>query len=152
MEEGCAVDFVDGCLYLVIKDDTWNEAQLAAASQPFEVSVCETNGMIVFLLEGGPLDTSDFYFNIQECDDKEALLNARNLEVRVVLLDENNTIALIRGATLSQQTTEKIVDLLRKQNAVQFMPGEYDVNVSGMQDAYEPAELAKFAKCTFEIK
>ncbi len=56
LEEGAAMDYVDGVLWLVIKDDEWNENQLQAANDPFSVLVCETTGLLIFLLEGGPLD------------------------------------------------------------------------------------------------
>ncbi|MDE5759085.1 MAG: hypothetical protein K2H85_10810 [Allobaculum sp.] len=56
LEEGTAMDYVDGVLCLVIKDDEWNENQLQAANDPFSVLACETNGLLIFLVEGGPLD------------------------------------------------------------------------------------------------
>ncbi len=152
MEEGAAVDFADGELIFAIKDDEWNDEQLESAKQPFQVEVCFDNGLIFFLLEGGPLDTCDFYFNIQDCDEKDALLASKNLEVQALLINDQDVIQAVKSATLSTKQTTELIDLLKKQNQTEFMPGEYDCNVEGMQAAFEPAELARYAKFSFELR
>lgn len=147
------MDFADGELIFAIKDADWNENQIRSADAgPFSVLACETNGLLIFLLEGGPLDTCDFYFNVQECDEKDALLSCRSLPVQAVLIDKDNRIADIKSATLSEKTTDALRVLFEKQNAMEFMPGEYDCNVEGMQAAFEPAELARYKKLSFELR
>ncbi len=152
MDEGAAVDYASRELIFAIKDDEWNEDQLESAKQPFEAEVCYDNGLVFFLLEGGPLDTCDFYFNIQECDDREELLQQQNLEVQALLIDANDVIRAVKSTTLSTKQTAQLMDLLQKQNQTEFMPGEYDCNVEGMQAAFEPAELARYAKFKFELR
>lgn len=151
IEEGAVADFVDDTLILAVKDDEWNDAQLGRAGETFTVGVCETNGIVIFLMEGGPLDTCDFYFNIQDCDEKEKLLEQKQLKVQAVLIDEQDVIRIIKSATLSSEKTAQILDLLKKQNDFEFMPGEYDCNVEGLQSAYEPSELAKYEKTSFDL-
>ncbi|MBF0578216.1 hypothetical protein IM774_00070 [Erysipelotrichaceae bacterium RD49] len=152
MDDGAAMDFANGQLILAVKDEDWNENQLeSAAKNPFNVLACETNGMIIFLMEGGPLDTCDFYFNIQECDEKDRLLAQKNLDVQAVLIDGNNVIKAVKSATLSAKTTEELHKLFEKQAKMEFMPGEYDVNLDGLMSAMEPPELARYGKVSFEL-
>lgn len=152
MDDGAAMDFANGELLLVFKDDEWNENQLeSAAKDPLSVLVCENNGLIIFLVEGGPLDTSDLYFNIQDCDEADSLLHLANLPVQALLIDKDNKIQAVKSATLSSAQTHELQSLLEKQKNTDFMPGEFDVNMEGLQSAYEPAELAKFKKMEFEL-
>ena len=51
---------------------------------------------------------------------------------------------------MTKEQSQIIKDCLKQQNEVSFMPSEYDVNVQGIQSAYEPYELIRFEKC--EIK
>ena len=46
---------------------------------------------------------------------------------------------------MTKEQSTKILDRLHHQNTVTFMPDEFDVNVQGLQDAYEPFELEKYA-------
>ena len=47
---------------------------------------------------------------------------------------------------MNEQQSQNILTYLKKQNEVQFMPNEYDVNIQGLQSSYEPFELLKYAK------
>lgn len=96
--------------------------------------------------------TCDFYFNVQECDEKEALLQASNLEVKALLVDKDNVIKAIKSATLSKALTKELHDLFEKQAKYRFLPGEYDANLDGLQASFEPAELARYAKVQFALK
>ncbi len=151
IDEGAVCDYVDGTLILAVKDDEWNDAQLERAGEPFGVEVCETNGIVIFLMDGGPLDTCDFYFNIQECDEKKELMAQKNLKVQAVLIDKDDVIRIIKTGSLTLEKTRELQELFKKQEAYDFMPGEYDCNVEGLQSAYEPTELAKYAKTSFVL-
>lgn len=96
--------------------------------------------------------TCDFYFNIQDCDEKETLLKASNLEVKALLVNKDNVIQVLKSATLSKDLTKELQALFAKQNRIQFLPGEYDANLDGLQATFEPAELARFAKVRFALK
>ncbi|WP_317300617.1 hypothetical protein [Allobaculum stercoricanis] len=153
LEEGAVMDFVENQILLILKDEDWNENQLQSATDnPIQVVLCETNGVLIFLAQGGPIDTCDFYFNIQECDEKKMLLEQRNLDVRLLLVNRENRIVALKSTTLSLKLTEQIVDILQKQDQYPFMPGEFDANVDGLMATFEPAELYRFKKLEFELR
>ena len=83
------MDYVENRFMLVLKDKEWTEEELGMLD-PLRIGFCYTNGLAIFVLEGGDIDSSDFYFNIQECDWKDALLNADQVTVEVVLVDQHN--------------------------------------------------------------
>lgn len=153
LEEGAVMDFVENQILLILKDEDWNENQLQSATDnPIQVVVCENNGVLIFLAQGGPIDTCDFYFNIQECDEKKALLEQRNLDVRLLLVNRENRIVALKSTTLSLKLTEQLVDILQKQDQYPFMSGEFDANVDGLMATFEPAELYRFKKMEFELR
>ena len=50
--EGAVMDYVDGRFVIAIKDDCWNEEELALLKQePFVVTMCWYNGILPFILE-----------------------------------------------------------------------------------------------------
>lgn len=143
---GSAVDYVNNAFLLVIKDDFWNDDQLKLMKQPLALHFGYTNGLAMFILEGGAIDSADFYFNVQESDEKEALLNASQMKIELVLVDEDNNIRFYKSKDLSAAQSEILRKTFKEQAAVEFMPGEYDVNVEGLQSAYEPFDLVKFSR------
>ncbi|TGY65255.1 hypothetical protein [Dubosiella muris] len=150
IEEGAVMDYVENRFMLVLKDKEWTEEELGMLD-PLRIGFCYTNGLAIFVLEGGDIDSSDFYFNIQECDWKDALLNADQVTVEVVLVDQHNDICWKRSKSFTKKDSLMIQETLKKQAEIEFMPGEYDVNISGMQSAYEPFELLKFEQCFMEM-
>lgn len=115
-------------------------------NDPLELNFCYTQDIAIFVVEGGDIDSSDFYFNIQDCDWKDNLLNSELIDIELYLLNKENEICWKRRKTLNLAQSSTIVDCLRQQNSIQFMPNEFDVNVMGIQSAYEPFELNKFSK------
>lgn len=151
--EGAVMDYVNGCFLLVVKDDIWNQEEIdLLKTEPFTVHVCATNGILPFILEGGPVDSSDLYFNIQECDAREEILSKTDpYEMEIMLVDENNDICYDTRKTLSLSQSSLLRSELEKQAAMEFMPGEYDTNVEGLMSAYEPFELLKYARCAIKF-
>lgn len=139
------MDYVEDRFMLVIKDETWTAEELNMLKQAMDLHFCYTQDLAIFVLEGGDIDSSDFYFNIQDCDWKEQLLESSSLDLEVYLLNANNEICWKRAKTFSKEESSKILDCLSSQARVEFMDGEYDVNVAGIQDAYQPYELIKYA-------
>lgn len=151
VEMGTVMDFVDGKFMLIIKDEDWYDHEIKEIKDDFSIQFGYSNGIAFFIGEGGDVDNCDFYFNIQECDEKVNLLNKELLEVEVYFLDKENGIALKLDKTLSKDETKEIQKWLKQQAEIEFMPGEYDVNVEGMMSAYEPFELEKFEKCKWKM-
>lgn len=58
---------------------------------------------------------------------------------------------LKKSKTLTKEQSQIIKDCLKQQNEVSFMPSEYDVNVQGIQSAYEPYELVRFEKRAIKL-
>lgn len=150
IEEGAVMDFVEDRFMLVLKDEQWTDEEIGLLKQ-LRVGFCYTNGLAIFVLEGGDIDSSDFYFNIQECDWKEQFFAADEISVEVILVDKNNEICWKRSKKFSREDSRLIQEVLKQQEQIEFMPGEYDVNITGMQSAYEPFELLKFEKCSMEM-
>lgn len=142
---GTIMDFVEDRFMLVIKDEKWTAEELALLRNPLHLHFCYTQDIAIFVLEGGPVDSGDFYFNIQDCDWKNELLNASLIDVEVLLVNEKNEICWKKRKTLSAEQSNRILACIKKQAHVQFAPDEYDVNVQGIQSAYEPYELNTFA-------
>lgn len=151
LDMGAVMDYVDDHFMLVIKDDVWTDEELEMLKKPLTLSFCYTNDIAIFVLEGGDIDSSDFYFNVQECDLAEKLLATDCLDIELILLNEGNEICWKRKKTLDKEQSQAILSCLQQQSKVQFMPNEYDVNVEGLQSAYEPFELLKFVKSTIEF-
>ncbi len=153
-ELGTVMDYVEDRFIFVIKDQFWNDVELQMAkTTPFEIDFVYRYDVAVFLLSVGDIDTSDFYFNVQENDWREALLSGTDcLQCTLVLLDENNMICFKRNATLSKEASDQIRSALAKQNEVVFHEGEYDVNMQGLMSALEPFEMQQYAivKAVFE--
>lgn len=147
---GTAVDYVEDRFLLVVKDDDWNEDQIQLMKKPFSLHLCFTNGIIAFILEGGALDSADFYFNIQESDEKEKALQKDLFDVEIVFVNEKNEVCFRKRHTLNKAQSEVLHQTLLQQNDWEFMPNEYDINLDGIFSAYEPYDLIRFAR--FEAK
>lgn len=153
LEEGAFCDYTQNTLFFVVKDESWNEDQLSVMKkEPISIMFGTPMGLGLFLVEGGALDTCDFYFNIQECDEKEDLLAQKKLNVALVLLDQDNIIRFERSKILGAQISEEIVQALRRLNEEEQAPGEFDCNALGLMSACEPAELGKYARIQFPLK
>lgn len=145
IEPGAIMDFVEDRFMLVIKDDVWEPHEIEMARSKMDLTFCYTHDIAIFILEGGSIDSSDFYFNIQDCDWKDILLNQKLIDVELLLVDRKNNICLKKRKTLTAEQSAIILQCLKKQADVKFMPNEYDINVMGIQNAYEPFELVKYA-------
>ena len=123
---GAIMDYVENRFMLVIKDEDWTQEEIDMLNSGIDLHFCYTNDIAVFLFKSDCLD------------------------VEIVLVDKANDICFKKSHTLTKEQSQSIKDCLNQQNEVSFMPSEYDVNVQGIQSAYEPYELIRFEKC--EIK
>ena len=61
------MDFVEDRFIFLVKDSFWNDVELQMArTMPLEIDFLYRYDVAVFLLTVGDIDTSDFYFNVQE--------------------------------------------------------------------------------------
>ena len=151
VEIGTIMDYVEDHFMLVIKDETWSDEEIELIKKGATLNFCYTQDLAIFVLEGGDIDSSDFYFNIQDCDLKDEILDKELLDVELILVDGKNNVWYSKRKTLSLEQSKIILDCLKKQAQVGFMPGEYEVNIAGIQSAYEPFELEKFSKVSIKL-
>lgn len=151
VEIGTIMDYVEDHFMLVIKDETWSDEEIELIKKGATLNFCYTQDLAIFVLEGGDIDSSDFYFNIQDCDLKDEILEKELLDVELILVDGKNNVWYSKRKTLSLEQSKIILDYLKKQAQVGFMPGEYEVNIAGIQSAYEPFELEKFSKVSIKL-
>lgn len=151
VEIGTIMDYVEDHFMLVIKDETWSDEEIELIKKGATLNFCYTQDLAIFVLEGGDIDSSDFYFNIQDCDLKDEILEKELLDVELILVDGKNDVCYSKRKTLSLEQSKMILDCLKKQAQVGFMPGEYEVNIAGIQSAYEPFELEKFSKVSIKL-
>lgn len=151
VEIGTIMDYVEDHFMLVIKDETWSDEEIESIKKGATLNFCYTQDLAIFVLEGGDIDSSDFYFNIQDCDLKDEILEKELLDVELILVDGKNNVWYSKRKTLSLEQSKIILDCLKKQAQVGFMPGEYEVNIAGIQSAYEPFELEKFSKVSIKL-
>ena len=142
------MDFVEDRFIFLVKDCFWNDVELQMArTMPLEIDFLYRYDVAVFLLTVGDIDTSDFYFNVQENDWCEALLQeGEPLRCSIVLLDADNLVCLHREVTFSLEDSRQIRASLRRQQEVEFHEGEFDVNASGLMSALEPFEMQPMAQ------
>lgn len=151
VEIGTIMDYVEDHFMLVIKDETWSDEEIELIKKGATLNFCYTQDLAIFVLEGGDINSSDFYFNIQDCDLKDEILEKELLDVELILVDGKNNVWYSKRKTLSLEQSKIILDCLKKQAQVGFMPGEYEVNIAGIQSAYEPFELEKFSKVSIKL-
>lgn len=147
---GAIMDYVENRFLLVIKDEEWTDYELSLLTD-MDLNFCYTQDIAIFVLEGGSIDSSDFYFNVQDCDWKDSLLKSELVDIEVNLVDKKNDICWKKKKTLNKAQSRIILDMLDHQAKVEFMPNEYDVNVEGLQSSYEPFELLKFSKLAIKF-
>ena len=101
---GTIMDYVEDRFLFIVKDEFWSEEEKAMLMQePMEVALYYRYDVAVFLVSGGDIDTSDFYFNVQECEWKEQLLSSTTLQASLILLDQDNIVCCRRDVTFRRQ-------------------------------------------------
>ena len=145
------MDYVEDRFLFIVKDEFWSEEEKAMLMQePMEVALYYRYDVAVFLVSGGDIDTSDFYFNVQECEWKEQLLSSTTLQASLILLDQDNIVCCRRDVTFPKADSQQIIQLLREQNEVRYHEGEFDVNAQGLMSALQPFEMQE--KATVSMK
>lgn len=148
---GTIMDYVEDRFLFIVKDEFWSEEEKAMLMQePMEVALYYRYDIAVFLVSGGDIDTSDFYFNVQECEWKEQLLSSTTLQASLILLDQDNIVCCRRDVTFPKADSQQIIQLLREQNEVRYHEGEFDVNAQGLMSALQPFEMQE--KATVSMK
>lgn len=116
VEIGTIMDYVEDHFMLVIKDETWSDEEIELIKKGATLNFCYTQDLAIFVLEGGDIDSSDFYFNIQDCDLKDEILEKELLDVELILVDGKNNVWYSKRKTLSLEQSKIILDCLKSRH------------------------------------
>lgn len=146
-EEGTVMDFVDGEFVFVIKDEEWTEFEKKALMRnSIEIDLVTKYDITIFLVTVlDAIDTSDFIFNIHENDDPSLMFEEDCLNCVIYLIDRENIVQGARHLTLSKEGTAMIQSVMKKVQEAPYMEAEYECNLEGIQNTWEPFELQEFA-------
>lgn len=149
-EEGTIMDFVDGEFVFVIKDTCWVEHERAALQQkPLKVAFVYKYDIAIFLLEiEDALDTSDVLFHVQDGAYGSDLFEPDRTEgypAVLYLLDEHDVVQGKKQFRFHKEASHIICEKLNEQRSHPYCEEEFICNVEGLQNAFEPFELERWA-------
>lgn len=137
------MDYLDHRFVLVMKDPEWNDEQIRLFSQPLDLSIGSSNGVVFFVLESLPIDSADFYFLPEESDSSEEFEADRkagkNAEFDLYILNGNNEIVKKKSTTLNQKDSEVLWQMFDEQRKGKAYQDEVDL----LMEFFEPYELAE---------
>ena len=148
---GTIMDYVAGRFMLVIKDESWNEMEQNLLRQKVAVKVVLLDGVICFILESQPVDSADFYFNVNECDEKGKILDPSNYEVSLYFLNKDNEVVCKKSTTLTLEQSEAFKKDLKTQMALSLSEEKFDKAIASIQSRFEPYEIGELEGFSFEI-
>lgn len=145
--EGTIMDFVDGEFVFVIKDQEWTDFEKAALRRnELEIDLVVKYDISMFLITVlDAIDTSDFIFNIHEHEEPSLIFEKECMSCSLYLIDGNNVVAGVKHVTLSKEGTTVLQTQLKKILEAPYQEAEFDCNLDGIQNTWEPFELQEFA-------
>lgn len=145
--EGTVMDYVDDTFVFVIKDEEWTPFEIKAlAKNSLELNLVSKYDITIFLITVlDAIDTSDFIFNIHDNEYPESILQQKNIECAIYLIDKENIVQAQRHLTLAKEASSEICEVLKKAKNAPYNEDEYNCNLDGIQSTWEPFELQEFA-------
>ena len=145
--DGTIMDFVDGEFVFVIKDEEWTDFEKAALRRnELEIDLVVKYDITMFLITVlDAIDTSDFIFNIHEHDEPALIFEKECMPCSIYLIDGKNMVAGVKHVTLSKEGTGILLAQLKKVQEAPYQEAEFDCNLEGIQNTWEPFELQEFA-------
>lgn len=152
-ENGTIMDYVDDELLFVYKDDEWCDHEIKSLqSKPCVFHFGSKYDIPFFLLTiEDALDTSDFIFNPHECDQISDLFQKEHIEGSIYLIDQKNVVKAKKNFQLSKNITQAIQSELQRIMNTPYFEAEFQCNVDGIMDAWEPFELAEMFSITCNV-
>lgn len=146
-EYGTIMDYVDGEFVFVIKDEEWTEFEKKALRKnQLEIDLVVKYDISFFLVTVlDAIDTSDFIFNIHENEDPASMFAIECMPCSVYLIDKDNIVQGVKHVTLSNAGTKVLQDTMKKIQEAPYMEAEFNCNLEGIQNTWEPFELQEFA-------
>lgn len=157
-EEGTVMDYVDGEFIFVIKDSEWTPFELTALKkQVLQFDFVYKYDIAVFLLTlEDAVDTSDFIFCCHDNDYDDSLYKTfdkgSGYNCALYLIDVDNVVKGKRKVQLSSIMSNIISSKLKEQREHPYLEAEFNCNLEGLQNAYEPFEMQAFAQASESFK
>ena len=152
-QEGTIMDYMDGEFCFVFKDSFWCEHEIKGLQKkPCEFHFGTKYDIPFFLLTiEDAIDTSDFIFNPHECDAIQELLAQEVLKGTIYLVDKENIVRAKKAFQLSSKLSESIKNELQRVLSQPYMEAEFQCNLEGIYNTWEPFELAEQFKLTCKL-
>lgn len=146
-ENGTIMDYVDGEFVFVIKDEDWTDFEKKALHRnQLEIDLIVKYDISFFLVTVlDAIDTSDFIFNIHENEDPSSIFTTQCIPCSVYLIDKNHIVQGAKHVTLSKDGTRILQDTLKNIQEAPYMEAEFNCNLEGIQNTWEPFEMQEFA-------
>ena len=152
-EDGTIMDFIDGEFCYVYKDSFWCEHEINGLRQKPCVLHFGSKYNIPFFLFTieDTIDTSDFVFNPHECEAMAELLNQTTLTGTIYLIDEQNIVQAKKTIQLNAKISDAIKLELERIMKQPYREAEFQCNLEGIYNTWEPFELAEQFKETCKL-
>lgn len=145
--EGTVMDYVDDEFVFIIKDAQWTDYEIQALhKKQLEVDfVCKYDITLFLITVLDAIDTSDFIFNIHDNEYPESIFDQKVVNCSIYLLDEANVVKAVRHVTLNKDASACIANTLKEVAQKEYHEEEFNCNLEGLQNTWEPFELQEFA-------
>lgn len=145
-QEGTIMDYVDDEFIFIIKDEFYSDYEIKAIKKKkMLLEYVYLYDISIFLLTiDDAIDTSDFYFNIHE-NDYSSLFNQEQIKASFYLLDKDNVVKAKKSFELNSEVSKQIKEKLKIQLNNPYNEEEFNCNLDGIINTWEPFELSEKA-------
>lgn len=145
-QEGTIMDYVDDEFIFIIKDEFYSDYEIKAIKKKkMLLEYVYLYDISIFLLTiDDAIDTSDFYFNIHE-NDYSSLFNQEQFKASFYLLDKDNIVKAKKSFELNSEVSKQIKNKLSIQLNTLYNEEEFNCNLDGIMNTWEPFELSEKA-------
>lgn len=150
-----AVWYGDGSLSIIMKNSNWTNKELrSVGKEPFSIYLSEKDNVYGLLVEFSAF-SFDCYFNINDSDDAQNLIDSYEfsedgygMSMTIYIVDENDIVKEIRMVGLYTDMSNKIVDILKNQYNDKeglYERGAYLQRANDLMQQYDFKQMKKFA-------
>ena len=147
-QEGTIMDTVDNELCFVYKDSFWCDYEMQSLNKkPCILHFgCKYDIPFFLLTIEDALDTSDFVFNPHECDEIQTFMQQNIINGVIYFIDSNNIVKAKKTFQLNQKMSDVIKSSLQGILSQPYNEKEFQCNLDGIMQTWEPFELAEMFK------
>lgn len=150
---GTVMDYVDHEFIFIIKDEFYTDYEIKGFMQKeLVLEYVNIYDISLFLITVEDVfDTSDFIYNIHESDD-HTLFDEDCLNASIYLLDKNDMVIAKKSFTMNKEMSQCVQTKLSIALNSPYNPQEYECNLEGIMNTWEPFELSDKAICKMMVK